>query len=69
MKALINLGHEGNVDFHGNPVFHCMSILLPVVVMVLLAATALHHLCSRSSFPDSCPSFRAFVYKKRLIQS
>ena len=43
MKALINLGRESSVDFHENPVLHCMSILSPVVVVVLLAVTAFQH--------------------------
>ena len=43
MKALINLGREGSVDFHKNPVLHCVSILLPVVVVAFLAATVFHH--------------------------
>ena len=43
MKALINLGREGSVDFHENPVLHCMSILLSVVVVEFLAVTAFHH--------------------------
>ena len=43
MKALINLGREGSVDFHENPAHHCMSILSPLVVVVLLAVTAFHH--------------------------
>ena len=43
MKALSNLGREESVDFHENPVFHCMSILSPVVVVVLLAVTVFHH--------------------------
>ena len=43
MKALINLGPEGSVDFHENPVLHCISILSPVVVVVLLVVTAFHH--------------------------
>ena len=41
-NTLINLGHEGSVDFHENPVFHCMSIVLSVVVVVFLAVTASH---------------------------
>ena len=43
MKALINLGREGSVDFQGNPVLHSMSIVSPVVVVVLLAVTVFHH--------------------------
>ena len=43
MKALINLGREGSVDFDENPVLHCMSILSLVFVVVLLAVTAFHH--------------------------
>ena len=43
MKALINLGCEGSVEFHENPVLHCMSMLSPVVVVVLLAVIAFHH--------------------------
>ena len=42
MKALINLGREGSVNFNENPVLHCMSIVSPVV-LVLLAVTAFHH--------------------------
>ena len=42
-KALINLGREGSVDFHENPVLHCMSILSSVVVVVFLAVTAFHN--------------------------
>ena len=44
MKALINLGREGSVDFNENPVLYCMSITSPVVVVVMLAVTAFHHL-------------------------
>ena len=40
MKALINLGRDGSVDFHENPVLHCMSILPPVVVVLLHVVTA-----------------------------
>ena len=43
MKALINLGREDSVDFHENPVLHCMSILSPAVIVVFLAVTAFHH--------------------------
>ena len=43
MKALIKLGREGSVDFHENPVLHCMSIVSPVVVVVLLTVTVFHH--------------------------
>jgi len=39
VQVLINSGREGSVDFHENPVLHCMSILSPVVVVVLLAVT------------------------------
>ena len=42
MKALINLGREGSVDFHENPVLHCNSFSSPVVVL-FLAVTAFHH--------------------------
>ena len=34
MTALSNLGREGSIDFHENPVLHCTSILSPVVVVV-----------------------------------
>ena len=43
MKALINLGRKGSVDFHKIPVLHYMSIISPVFVVVLLAVTAFHH--------------------------
>jgi len=43
VKALINLGREGSVDFNKNPVLHCMSIVSPVAVVVLLAVTGFHH--------------------------
>ena len=43
MKALINLGREGSVDFQEIPALHCMSTLSPVVVVVLLAVIAFHH--------------------------
>ena len=43
MQTLINLGREGSVDFHENPFLHCMSIVSPVVVVVLLAVTVFHH--------------------------
>ena len=43
VKALIKLGREGSVKFHGSPVLHCMSILSPAGVVVLLALTAFHH--------------------------
>ena len=53
MKALINLGREGSVDFNKNPVLHCMSIVSPVAVVVLLAVTGFHHLSTCSSFPQT----------------
>ena len=43
VKALIKLGREGSVDFHENPVLHCMSIVSPAAVVVLLAVTVFHH--------------------------
>ena len=43
MKALINLGHEGSVDFNENPVLHFINIESPVIVVVLLAVTAFHY--------------------------
>ena len=43
MKAVMNLGCEGIVDFHENPVLHFMSILSPAVIVVLLAVTVFHH--------------------------
>ena len=45
-----NFGREGSVDFHKTPVLHCMSVLAPVVVVVLLARTTFHHLSSCMSF-------------------
>ena len=32
VKALINLGREGSIDFHENLVLHCMSVLSSVVL-------------------------------------
>ena len=70
MKALINLGREGSVDFHKNPVLHCMSILAPVVVVVLLAVTVFHHFKRLQFFPTaSCPSFCIFVYKNKGLSN
>ena len=43
VKALVSLGREDSVDFHENPVLHCMSMVSPVVVVVLPAVTAFHH--------------------------
>ena len=43
MKALINVRCTDSADFHENPVLHCMIILSPVVVVLLLALTAFHH--------------------------
>ena len=43
MKALISLGREGSVDFHENPVLHCMSIVSLVDAVVLIAVTVFHH--------------------------
>jgi len=44
VKALITLGRGSSVDFHKNPVLHCMSILSSVLTVVSLAVTAFHHL-------------------------
>jgi len=43
-KALVDLGRQGRVDFHENPVLHCMNILSPVVIVVVLAVTAFHRI-------------------------
>ena len=70
VKALINLGREGSVDIHENPVLHCMSIVSPVVVVALLAVTAFHHFKKLQFFPtDSCPSFRIVVYKNKGLSN
>ena len=63
-KVLINLGSEGSVDIHENPALHCIGILSPVVVVVLLVVTAFTILSSRRSFPESCPSFASFTKRK-----
>ena len=64
VKALINLGREGSVNFHENPVLHCMSISSPVVVVVLLALTAFPHFQWLQLFPiESCPVFAPLFTK------
>ena len=54
MRALINLGRAGSVEFHENPVLHCMGILSPVVVVVLLAVAAFHHFKPGSHIAVTC---------------